>query len=98
MSVSLHTSGEEIYYTSGGYNPGKSKSIADKLASLSGYRLSSPEGLAAYGGLTDWFIKEFDCPAFTIECGKDKTPISERKYFEIYAALREMLIYAPLMI
>ncbi len=98
MSLSLHTSGEEIYYTSDGYAPKGAKSIGDKLAALSGYRLSKPNGLAAYGGLTDWFIKEFDLPAFTIECGRDKTPICERKYFEIYAAIREMLIYAPLMI
>ncbi|MBE6714483.1 MAG: gamma-D-glutamyl-meso-diaminopimelate peptidase [Ruminococcaceae bacterium] len=98
MVISLHTSGNEIYYSSGGYAPKGALSIARRLARLSGYKLSQPEGLAAYGGLTDWFIKEFDRPSFTVECGKDKTPISERKYFELYASVREMLMCAPVMI
>lgn len=98
MVISLHSAGEEIYYTYGDKAPEGGRSIGEKLARLSGYKLSRPEGLAAYGGLTDWYIKEFSRPAFTVECGKGKNPLSEKKYFEIYAAIREMLMTAPILI
>ena len=98
MILTLHTQGEEIYYTSGGYAPPGAKQIAAQLGRLSGYTVSEPEGLASYGGLTDWFIKEFDRPSFTIECGKGENPLPESRYFNIYAGLREMLFCAPLLI
>ncbi|MBQ3527915.1 MAG: hypothetical protein IJA52_05135 [Clostridia bacterium] len=78
--------------------PAGAESIAKKLSKLSGYKLSSPEGLASYGGLTDWFIREFDRPSFTIECGKGETPLPVTSYYEIYASIREMLMWAPLLI
>lgn len=98
MILTLHSQGEEIYYTSGGNVPEGAGKIAAKLAELSGYTVSVPEGLAAYGGLTDWFIKEFNRPSFTVECGKGENPIRENKYFPIYAAIREMLFCASLLI
>ncbi|MBE6586877.1 MAG: peptidase M14 [Ruminococcaceae bacterium] len=98
MILTLHSAGEEIYYSSGGVYPPGARSIAEKLSRLSGYKLSEPSGLASYGGLTDWYIKEFGRPAFTVECGKGENPIGESKYFSIYAAIREMLMTAPLLI
>ena len=98
MILTLHASGEEIYCSSGDIVPERSRVIGEKFAKLSGYKLAKPEGLAAYGGLTDWFIREFNKPSFTIECGKGETPLPCGKYFEIYAGIREMLMCAPLMI
>ncbi len=98
MVMTLHASGEVIYYTSDGYAPPKAKEIAKKLSMLSGYELSAPNGLSAYGGLTDWFIKEFDRPSFTIECGEGYTPIPYTSYYNIYAGIREMLMLAPQLI
>ena len=98
MIMTLHSAGEEIYYSSGDKVPDRALSIAKKLSLLSGYKLAMPEGLASYGGLTDWFIQCFDRPSFTVECGKGENPIGENKYFSIYAAIREMLMTAPLLI
>ena len=98
MILTLHTQGEEIYYTSGGYAPTGAAQIAAKLGKLTGYTVSAPEGLASYGGLTDWFIKEFDRPSFTVECGKGENPLPLTQYFPIYAGVREMLFCAPLLI
>ena len=56
MILTLHTQGEEIYYTGGGEVLSRSRTVASALARLSGYKLSVPEGPAAYGGLTDWAI------------------------------------------
>lgn len=97
MILTLHSQGEEIYYTSGGKVAPRSESIVRLLAKMSGYSASSPEGMAAYGGLTDWFIHEFNRPAFTIECGKGKNPLPLEDYFPIYMRLREVLFTSPII-
>ena len=96
--LTLHTQGEEIYYTSGGKTAPRSDSIAKALSRLCGYRLSVPEGLAAYGGLTDWCIRSLGIPSFTVECGKGENPLPLENYFCIYATLRQMLFEAPLLL
>ena len=98
MILTLHTQGEEIYYTSGGTCPEKSKSIARTLSQISGYTLSEPEGMASYGGLTDWAIGILGLPYFTVECGKGENPLPVSSLDSIYAKLREMLFTAPILI
>lgn len=98
MIMTLHSQGEEIYYSSGGEIPEGALRIAKNLSRLSGYKLSQAEGLSAYGGLTDWFIREYKKPSFTLECGKGENPLPESKYFSIYAGIREMLMWVPLLV
>ncbi len=98
MALSFHTQGEEIYYTSGGQTAPHSTRIARYLAGISGYRMAMPAGPAAYGGFTDWFIREFDRPAFTIECGKGKNPLPITELSSIYLRLRRLLFTAPMLI
>ena len=98
MALTLHTQGEEIYYTSGGIAPPKGEQIGAKLASLCGYSLSKPDGMAAYGGFTDWFIREFDRPSFTVECGKGENPLPLSDLPMMYLRLRKMLFAAPFLI
>lgn len=98
MLITLHSQGEEIYYTSAGKTTPRSKSIAGAFSRMTGYTLSEPEGTAAYGGLLDWCINELNLPAFTVECGKGTNPLPLNGYFKIYADLREMLFMAPTMI
>ena len=89
MLIALHTQGEEIYYDFGGIVPDGGKVIAKRLSALSGYALSEPTGSAAYGGLKDWFIKEYGLPAFTIECGRGVNPLPIGDSDIIYKGLRE---------
>lgn len=98
MILTLHTQGEEIYYTSGGNCPEKSKTIARLLSQMSGYALSKAEGMAAYGGLTDWAIESLGIPSFTIECGKGENPLPVSSFYSVYTAVREMLFTAPILI
>ena len=95
MILTFHSQGEEIYYTSGEKTAPRSKTIAGALSRMSGYLLSKPEGMAAYGGLTDWCIDELNRPSFTIECGKGENPLPLKDYFKIYTHIREMLFMAP---
>ena len=98
LALTLHTQGEEIYYTSCGESMPAGERIARYLAELSDYRLAKPEGTAAYGGFTDWFIREFHKPSFTIECGKGQNPLPFSDLTMIYLRIRKMLYTAPMLI
>lgn len=96
--LTFHSQGEEIYYTSGEKTAPRSRSIGERLAKMSGYKLCLPEKSSSYCGLTDWCIEELNIPSFTIECGKGKNPLPISDCFLIYAKLREMLFCAPTLI
>ena len=96
--LTLHTQGEEIYYTSGGEMCARSLSMAKALSRLCGYRLCEPEGPAAFGGLTDWCIRSLNLPSFTVECGKGENPLPLGEYFCVYAAMRQLFFEAPLLL
>lgn len=96
--LTLHTQGEEIYYKSGDHAPPKGKEIGKLLADMTGYKLSEPTGGAAYGGLTDWFIKEYNKPSFTLECGKGANPLPIEDFSGIYTRVREALFTFPMLI
>lgn len=98
LILTLHSQGEEIFYTSGGTAPHASKRIGRIISEMTGYALSEPDGTAAYGGLTDWFVAEFGKPSFTIECGKGQNPLPPDDFFGIYARLREALFRAPILV
>ncbi|MBQ7907670.1 MAG: hypothetical protein IJ309_06835 [Clostridia bacterium] len=95
--LTLHSQGEEIYYSSGLKIPEKSKHIAKIISRMTGYALSTPEDTACYGGLTDWLIEKYDLPAFTLECGKGQNPLPPSQAFEIYSRLRELLFTFPIL-
>ncbi len=89
----LHTQGEEIYSGYRGYEPKNSLRTARALARYSGYKLCEPEETAGYGGLKDWYVDQFDLPAYTIECGKGENPLPMDSLSEIYITLRKMLFH-----
>lgn len=95
--LTLHTQGEEIYYGSGVTAP-KSVQIAKTLSRICGYRLGSAEGMAAYGGMTDWYVREFERPAFTLECGSGENPLPIGQFFRIYTDLRELFFEMPFLV
>jgi g-D-glutamyl-meso-diaminopimelate peptidase len=68
IAVSYHTAGREIYWN---YNNRKNKQrdsrIAEKVATLTGYKLASPPENAVGAGYTDWFISTYQKPALTLE-------------------------------
>lgn len=98
LALSLHTQGEEIYYTSGEKLSATSLPIAKTLSRLTGYKLSFPTGSAKYGGFTDWFIEEFDKPSFTLECGIGDNPLPYADTEKIYAKIKRALFIAPILI
>ncbi len=93
--LTLHTQGEELYWKSRGKSVAGSEPAVRKMASLCDYRISEAEGLASYGGLTDWCIETCGIPAVTLECGKGTNPLPISDFFPIYARLRKVLFTAP---
>ena len=89
----FHSQGEEIYWDFGEKTPKNSLKIAQKMASLSGYTVSKPEGLAVGGGFKDWFIEKFKKPGFTIEIGKGVNPLPLSDLNPIYKKIEGMLYF-----
>ena len=94
---SFHSQGEEIYYHYGKHTPQRSRIIANILAASSGYKVATPEGLAAHGGLKDWFIGKLRRPGFTIEIGLGKNPLELSELDKIYQKTNELLMIATLL-
>ncbi len=89
----FHSQGEVIYWKYKNEKIENSLKIATEMASLSGYLLDAPTGLAVGGGFKDWFISEFSKPAFTIEFGKGINPLPAESGAEIYKKTESMLIF-----
>ncbi len=96
--LTLHSQGEEIYGTPKDAYVPRSRAIATLLSRMTGYRLTSPQGSAAYGGLTDWVTRELRRPSFTIECGMGENPLPLSDMGPIYEKLREAFFSLPLLI
>ena len=96
-AVALHSQGEVIYWSYGEKIPPRSVKMAEIMATSSGYELSSPEGLAVGGGFKDWFISEFNRPAFTVEMGLGSNPLPIDTALNIYTRLRELLMLVSIM-
>ena len=92
--VSLHTQGEEIYA-----GP-KSKGVircAERLSAMTGYRLASPEGTAAYGGLCD-YTAGLGIPSFTFELGKGTNPLDESALPAIFQRVADAIGILPTLL
>ena len=96
-ALAFHSQGEEIYWNFGDCTPPRSELMAKVMAVSSGYCVSQPEGLAQGGGFKDWFLCEYNRPAFTIEVGKGENPLPLSDFPLIYDTLLEMLTLSTIM-
>lgn len=92
-ATAFHTQGEEIYWSFGEHTPKHSRVMAEKMSELCGYVVSQPESIATGGGFKDWVIEELHIPAFTLELGKGKNPLSISQLQPIYDKVEKMLLY-----
>ena len=92
--MTLHTQGEEIFSPTD-KEERECSITARRLSELTGYKLSRAEGLAAYGGLSDWCVEKLSIPAFTMECGRGKNPLPITQISSIYSTIRASLFLFP---
>lgn len=97
LVLTFHTQGEEIFYQSQGNMVEGTYFAISKFSDLTGYKLSTADGLAAYGGLTDWCLQKCKIPALTLECGKGVNPLPQSDCAAIYRQLRKGLLTAPML-
>ena len=71
--------------------------IGEEFARVSGYELSSPEGVASYAGYKDWFIQEWRRPGYTIEVGRGRNPLPISQFDSIYARNLDMLLLSSVI-
>lgn len=93
-AYAFHSQGEVVYWDYNNIKVRDAERIAKLLAESSGYKLDYPTGLAVGGGFKDWFITEFQKPAFTVEVGKGQNPLPAAKGDEIYNKIKKMLMTA----
>ena len=79
MVLAYHTQGEVIYWDYNGIVVPKAREYAIMFSEVSGYELDKPDELALAAGYKDWFIKKYNKPGFTIECGSGQNPISVKQ-------------------
>ncbi|MBP5209349.1 MAG: hypothetical protein J6125_00655 [Clostridia bacterium] len=91
--LTLHTQGEEIYYSRAEATPSMHR-MAAELERLTGYVAADATGTAAYGGLTEWAVR-CGLPCFTLECGKGQNPLPPASAPDVYARLAPALFAAP---
>ena len=96
-ATALHSQGEVIYWKYGQKEPSRSRRMAEIMATSTGYALDIPSPIATGGGFKDWFITEFNRPAFTVELGLGENPLPSSDAEKIYKRVKEMLMLCSIM-
>ena len=91
ITLSLHTQGEEIYWRYMDFNPPGAEKLAKRFSAASGYKLKEVPGESSHGGYRDWFIRTFNRPGFTIECGLGENPLPLSQFDDMYKKVSPML-------
>lgn len=96
MTISLHSQGQEIYWSYLNKEIKKAKEIGEKFSKVSNYLLTKPSYYSSFAGYKDWFIEEFNKPGYTIEIGKGEEgkslPLERAE--QIYEEIEELLLVA----
>ena len=84
LTMSYHSQGKVIYWQYLDFLPPNSREIGEIFAELSGYPLEETPFASGHAGYKDWFIQQFDRPAYTIEVGIGQSPLPLEQFDEIY--------------
>lgn len=91
VAVAFHSQGEEIYYEYDGIVPTGTQAYLDAFQKNSHYKIAKPTGTASHAGFKDWFIKEYQKPAFTVEAGLGKNPLPHSLFPKLYEDCKAIL-------
>ena len=96
--LTLHSQGEEIFYHPVSPPIKHAEELGRRLARLSGYRLGEADGMAAYGGMSDYAAEVLRLPSFTVECGLGQNPLPIGNATAIYRRLRRAFFSLPTLL
>ena len=69
LILAYHTQGKEIYWQFENYAPERAYTIGQEFSKVSGYTLAEVPYTSSFAGYKDWFLQEYQRPAYTIEAG-----------------------------
>ena len=84
LVLAYHTQGKEIYWQFDNIEVPGAEELGQRLAQVSGYRLTDVPYESAFAGYKDWFIKYFRRPGYTVEAGIGENPLPLSQFDEIY--------------
>lgn len=90
--LAFHTQGEEFYWGYEGNEPADSAMIAKRFEQVSGYK--AVRYVDSHAGYKDWFLQEFQRPAFTIELGKGINPLPLSQFESIFTKIKGLFFEA----
>ncbi|MBP0990015.1 MAG: peptidoglycan-binding protein [Oscillospiraceae bacterium] len=96
LVLAYHSQGEVIYWKFLNSCSPSAYSIAKKLSSVSGYSLDDAPYSSSFAGFKDWFIQDFDRPAYTVEVGLGSNPLPLSLFPKIYSDNLPLLLTAAL--
>lgn len=84
-TISYHSQGEVIYwyFSQEGELFNQTKQFADKISSITGYRMDSNYQNLDPAGYKDWAISKMHIPSLTIEVGTGNNPVDQRQLGKI---------------
>lgn len=92
LAIAFHTQGKEIYWQFKNYAPKLSYDIGTAFSNVSGYSLSEVPYLSSFAGYKDWFLQNYQKPAYTIEAGFGENPLPLSQFNEIYLNTVQILL------
>ncbi len=96
LVLSFHSQGEEIYFRP--RECAYTKRLAARIGRLLNYEVKIPEGLADFGGLSDYSGEVLGISAMTIELGKGTNPLSEEMLPKLVEKVTRLMISLPSML
>jgi len=84
LILAYHTQGKIIYWKYDGFDPPGAYALGRRMEAVSGYTLETTPDYSGHAGYKDWFIKTYNRPGYTIECGKGVSPLPLAQFEEIY--------------
>ena len=84
LIIAYHTQGKEIYWQFQNYAPKNAYNIGLQFAKISNYTLADVPYISGFAGYKDWFLQEYEKPAYTIEAGFGENPLPISQFNEIY--------------
>ncbi len=96
LILSFHSQGEEVFFRP--RESGRAKRAAKCTAEILGYKLSLPEGLADFGGLSDYAGEILGITSLTVELGRGKNPLPEKQLAPISERLTKLHVLLPTLL
>lgn len=97
LILAYHSQGEVIYWQFQNYNPPGALFIGRQFSSVSGYSLEPTPYNSSFAGYKDWFIQNYNRPAYTIEVGLGTNPLTLTQFSKIYTDNLGILVLGAIL-